>query len=184
MADTTRRWCAAQPRPRTAPVESPRASAVLHESPRTLTLNVESAKRHANVTHLACNFAPANDRDDMVGALSESCNCGTSTVFCTVVTQAPVVVQQRASQPCPRTAPVGSRRSSAQFALHTGNVVVLTTLQMCLCQQHRYSNWQGSPRWQRTLRHRGLQKLALNSGTTGGARKMRQSRQKTTPTAI
>ena len=30
-------------------------------------------------------------------------------VFCTVVTQAPVVVQQRASQPC---TPVGSRRSS------------------------------------------------------------------------
>ena len=51
----------------------------------------------------------------MVSALSENCNCGTSTVFCTVVTQAPVVVQQRASQPCPRTAPAGSRRSSAQF---------------------------------------------------------------------
>ena len=44
-------------------------------------------------------------------------NCGNSTVFCTVVTQAPVAVQQRASQPCPRTTPVGSRRSSAQFAL-------------------------------------------------------------------
>ena len=104
--------------PRTAPVKSPRASAVLHDSPRTLTLNVESAKRHANVTHLAHDpiltltsiFAPTNDRDDMVSALSENCNCGTSTVFCTVVTQAPVVVQQRASQPCPRTAPVEQPR--------------------------------------------------------------------------
>ena len=28
------------------------------------------------------------------------------------------------------------------------------------------ANWQGSPRWRRTLHHRGLQKLALNSGTT------------------
>ena len=36
-------------------------------------------------------------------------NCGNSTVFCTVGTRAP--------QPCPRTAPVGSHRSSAQFAL-------------------------------------------------------------------
>ena len=44
-------------------------------------------------------------------------NCGNSTVFCTFVTQAPVAVQQRASQPWPRTTPVGSRRSSAQFAL-------------------------------------------------------------------
>ena len=58
--------------PRTAPVEFPRASAVLHDSPRTQTLNIEGAKRHANVTHLAhdpiltltCIFAPTNDRDD------------------------------------------------------------------------------------------------------------------------
>ena len=122
--------------PRTVTVESPRASAVLHESPQTLTLNVESAKHHANVTHLAhdpiltltCISAPPNDRDDKVSALSENCNCGTSTVFCTVVTQAPVVVQQRASRPSPRTAPVGSRRSSEQFVLwvhvaeHNGKV--------------------------------------------------------------
>ena len=45
------------------------------------------------------------------------CACGTFTVLCTVRVQAPVVVQQRASQPCPRAPPVGSRRSSAQFAL-------------------------------------------------------------------
>ena len=49
--------------------------------------------------------------------LCQHCNCGNSTVFCTVITQTPVVVQQRASQPCPRTPLVGSRRSSAQFAL-------------------------------------------------------------------
>ena len=47
----------------------------------------------------------------------QHCNCGNSTVFCTVVTQTPVVVQQRASQPCPRTTPVRSHRSSAQFGL-------------------------------------------------------------------
>ena len=47
----------------------------------------------------------------------QHCNCGNSTVFCTVGTQAPVLVQQRASQPCPRTTPVGSCRSSAQYAL-------------------------------------------------------------------
>ena len=47
----------------------------------------------------------------------QHCNCRDSTVFCTDETQAPVVVQQRASQTCPRTTPMGSRRSSAQFAL-------------------------------------------------------------------
>ena len=33
---------------------------------------------------------------------SQYCNCGDATVFCTDVTQAPVVVQQRATQPCPK----------------------------------------------------------------------------------
>ena len=76
-------------------MESPRASAVeynnghvrnrsviLHDSPRTLTLNIESAKRHANVTQLVsifspkiahdpiltltCIFATTNDQDDLV----------------------------------------------------------------------------------------------------------------------
>ena len=37
---------------------------------------------------------------------------------------------------------------------------------MCLCQHHPSSNWHGSPRRRRTLHHRGLQKLALNSGIT------------------
>ena len=57
-------------------------SVTLHDSPRTLTLNMQSAKRHANVTQLVsmfspriannpiltltCIFAPTNDRDDMV----------------------------------------------------------------------------------------------------------------------
>ena len=34
------------------------------------------------------------------------------------------------------------------------------------------ANWQGSPRRRRTLHHRGLRKLALNSRRCGGARKM------------
>ena len=38
--------------------------------------------------------------------------------------------------------------------------------------------WQGSPRWRRTLHHRGLRKLALNSRQPGGARKMLKNRQK------
>ena len=37
---------------------------------------------------------------------------------------------------------------------------------------------QGSPRWQRTLHHRGLRKMALNSRRPGRARKMRQNRRK------
>ena len=37
----------------------------------------------------------------------------------------------------------------------------------------------GSPRRRRTLHRRGLEKLALNSGTTGGARKMTQNASKT-----
>ena len=36
----------------------------------------------------------------------------------------------------------------------------------------------GSPRRRRTLHHRGLEKLALNSGTTRGARKMVQNAKK------
>ena len=58
-----------------------------HGSPRTLTLNIESAKRHANVTQpsqnspiiahgpiltLTCIFASTNDQDDMVSALSKN----------------------------------------------------------------------------------------------------------------
>ena len=35
-----------------------------------------------------------------------------------------------------------------------------------------------SPRRRRTLHRRGLEKLALNSGTTGGARKMTQNASK------
>ena len=54
---------------------------------------------------------------------------------------------------------------------------------MRVCPRHPSSNWQGSPRWQRTLRHRGLQKLALNSGITGGARKMTQNASKSPITA-
>ena len=42
---------------------------------------------------------------------------------------------------------------------------------MRVCPRHHSLNGKGSPRWQRTLHHRRLQKLALNSGTTGGARK-------------
>ena len=36
----------------------------------------------------------------------------------------------------------------------------------CLCRQVLSMKLCRSPRWQRTLRHRGLRKLALNSGTT------------------
>ena len=36
----------------------------------------------------------------------------------------------------------------------------------CPCQQSPVLTGMWSPRWRRTLRHRGLQKLALNSGTT------------------
>ena len=47
---------------------------------------------------------------------------------------APVVIQQRASQPCPRTTPVGSRWSSVQFALweHVSALItgMSTTLSM------------------------------------------------------
>ena len=41
----------------------------------------------------------------------------------------------------------------------------------------------GSPRRRRSLHHRGLEKLALNSGTTGGARKMTQKCVKNCPSA-
>ena len=49
----------------------------------------------------------------------------------------------------------------------------------CLCQQSPVPVGMGSPRWRRTLHHRGLQKMALNSSRPGGARKMRKSRRKT-----
>ena len=42
---------------------------------------------------------------------------------------------------------------------------------MRVCPRHHSLIGKGSPRWQRTLHHRGLQKQELNSGTTGGARK-------------
>ena len=42
----------------------------------------------------------------------------------------------------------------------------------CPCQQRPLLIGMGSPRWQRTLHHRGLQKMALNSSRRGGARKM------------
>ena len=50
-------------------------------------------------------------------------------------------------------------------------LVVVKPLGMRVCPRHHSLIVQGSPRQRRTLRHRGLQKLALNSGTTGGARK-------------
>ena len=37
---------------------------------------------------------------------------------------------------------------------------------MRVCPRHPRTSWQGSPRQRRTLRRRGLQKLALNSGIT------------------
>ena len=64
-------------------MESPRASGVLHDSPRTLTLNIESAKRHTDITQLISIISPNsarsntdldlhlchnNDQDDMVSA--------------------------------------------------------------------------------------------------------------------
>ena len=50
-----------------------------------------------------------------------------------------------------------------------GVVVVVATradARKCLCQQSPVLIGMGSPRWQRTLRHRGVEKLALNSSTT------------------
>ena len=41
------------------------------------------------------------------------------------------------------------------------------------------ANWQGIPRWRRTLHHRGLRKLALNSGTTRRSAKNGQKGPKT-----
>ena len=41
-----------------------------------------------------------------------------------------------------------------------------TEARNCLCQQSPVLIGKGSPRWRRTLHHRGLEKLALNSGTT------------------
>ena len=54
---------------------------------------------------------------------------------------------------------------------------------MRVCPRHQSLIGKGSPRWRRTLHHRGLQKLALNSGTTGGARKMTQNASKSPITA-
>ena len=107
--------------------------------PRTLTLNIQSAKRHANVTQLVsifssriahdpiptltCIFAPTNDRDDMVSALSENCNCGTSTVFCTVK---PKHLSLRVSQPVKE--------------LHLANLRSFCTVCIvhpCLCESNR-----------------------------------------------
>ena len=45
--------------------------------------------------------------------LSMSANCRTSTVFCTVKPQAPVVVQQRVSSTCPRAGPRKKRMFSS-----------------------------------------------------------------------
>ena len=156
--------------PRTAPVESPRASAVLHDSPRTLTLNIQSAKRHANVTQLVSIFSPRIAHDPIL-TLSKNCTCGISTGFSSSArqptntdsqhserqtpcernptrlniltknsarsntdlvrelqlwnfhnflhcqTQAPVVVQQRVSQPVQELY-LAKLRSFAQFALY------------------------------------------------------------------
>ena len=41
-----------------------------------------------------------------------------------------------------------------------------TEARQCVYPQSPVLIGMGSPRWQRTLQHRGLQKLALNSGTT------------------
>ena len=43
---------------------------------------------------------------------------------------------------------------------------------MRVCPRHPSTNWQGSPRQRRTLRRRGLQQLALNSGITRRSAKM------------
>ena len=49
----------------------------------------------------------------------------------------------------------------------------------CLCRQVLSMKLCRSSRWQRTLRHRGLRKLALNSRQPGGARKMAYKVRKT-----
>ena len=51
----------------------------------------------------------------------------------------------------------------------------------CLCRQVLRRKMCKSPRWQRTLHHRGLRKLALDSRQPGGARKMQHFRAKKTP---
>ena len=61
-------------------METPRASAVLHDSPRTLTLNIQSAKRHTNVTKLVSIYFPRIAHDSIL-TLSENCTCGISTGF-------------------------------------------------------------------------------------------------------
>ena len=53
-----------------------------------------------------------------------------------------------------------------------------TMREQCLCQQSPM-NCAREPRWQRTLHHRGLRKLALDSRRPGGARKMAEKGQKT-----
>ena len=59
-----------------------------------------------------------------------------------------------------------------------------TEARQCQYQQSPVPIGMGSPRWQRTLRHRGLQKLELNSGTTWRSAKNASKPPKTPPTAI
>ena len=59
-----------------------------------------------------------------------------------------------------------------------------TEARQCLCQQSPVLVGMVSPRWRRTLRHQGLQKLGLNSGTTRRSAKNASKPPKTPPTAI
>ena len=112
--------------PRTAPVEFPRASAVLHDSPRAQTLNIEGAKRHANVTHLAhdpiltltCIFAPTNEQEVMVSALSKNCTCGISTGFSSSAQQPTKTDSQHGGRQTPRERNPSRARSNTDLDLH------------------------------------------------------------------
>ena len=84
-----------------------------HHRPRTLAESPSSRLKTGRSTNsgdeLNLWHLPRDPDDDLhnrdIVSLSERCNCGTSSVFCSVKPNTPVVVQQRACQrPCPRTA--------------------------------------------------------------------------------
>ena len=61
-----------------------------------------------------------------MSTLSENCNCGTSTVFCSVKPQAPVVATTDKSTPCSRTAPpCTSRRNNGHVATLSKNCTLM-----------------------------------------------------------
>ena len=78
-------------------------------------------------TDLDCIFATTNDQDDMVSAVREL-QLQKYTVFCTVITQAPVVVQQRASQPCPRTTAQQGHQPNCQRTATKGTSTTLSRI--------------------------------------------------------